>query len=780
MSIAFPAVAKGAQVLSGFAYSAASVTFGSAAPAVTAPGGAQGALSYAATPATVCMVNPASGALTLVGVGACVVTATAAGTPDYDAATAMFTVEVQAAGTLVLNLDAIAVGGTVNIAEKASGFEISGDTGTEAGVSVTVTIGGTPLSATSADANGTATWSVSVPGGASYIAGTSLDLTVSASKAGFSAPDAVARTLAVDLVAPTAPAYTAPGSLQVGVAIASMSPSGGGGIDGYGATGLPSGLVIDAASGVIGGTPDTAGNASTATVTVSDAAGNTAAPVSIAFPAVAKGAQVLSGFAYSAASVTFGSAAPTVTAPGGVETTLSYTATPVDVCTVEASTGVLTLAGVGSCEVTVTAAGTADYEEASATFSVEVQAAGSLVLNVAAIATDDVVNIAEKASGFEISGDTGTEAGVSVTVTIGGTPLSATSADVNGTATWSVPVPGGASYITGTSLDLSVSASKAGFSAPDAVARTLAVDLVAPTAPAYTAPGSLQVGVAIASMSPSGGGGIDGYGATGLPSGLVIDAASGVIGGTPDTAGNASTATVTVSDAAGNTAAPVSIAFPAVAKGDADVLSRVRLQRRPPVTFGSAAPAVTAPGGAQGALSYTATPADVCTVEASTGALTLAGVGSCEVTVTAAGTADYEEASATFTVEIQAAGSLVLNVAAIATDDVVNIAEKASGFEISGDTGTEAGVSVTVTDRRHAPERDLGRRQRDGDLVGERAGGCGVHRGHEPRPVGGRLRRPGLARRTLSRARWRWTLLRRRRRGTRRRVLCRWGWRLRR
>ena len=154
--------------------------------------------------------------------------------------------------------------------------------------------------------------------------------------------------------------------------------------------------------------------------------------------------------------MTFGSAAPTVTAPGGVETTLSYTATPADVCTVEASTGALTLAGVGSCEVTVTAAGTADYEEASATFSVEVQAAGSLVLNVAAIATDDVVNIAEKASGFEISGDTGTEAGVSVTVQIGGTTLSATSADANGTATWSVSVPGGASYIAGTSLDLSV------------------------------------------------------------------------------------------------------------------------------------------------------------------------------------------------------------------------------------------------------------------------------------------------------------------------------------
>ena len=190
---------------------------------------------------------------------------------------------------------------------------------------------------------------------------------------------------------------------------------------------------------------------------------------------MAKGAQVLSGFAYSAASVTFGSAAPAVTAPGGAQGALSYAATPADVCTVEASTGALTLAGVGSCEVTVTAAGTADYEEASATFSVEVQAAGSLVLNVAAIATDDVVNIAEKASGFEISGDTGTEAGVSVTVTIGGTPLSATSADANGTATWSVPVPADAAYITGTSVAVAVTvtASKTGYTAPDDVTRTL-------------------------------------------------------------------------------------------------------------------------------------------------------------------------------------------------------------------------------------------------------------------------------------------------------------------
>ena len=277
----------------------------------------------------------------------------------------------QAEVTLVLNVDAIAGDGTVNIAEKASGFAIAGDTGPEAGAGVTVQVGGTPLSATSADNNGTATWSVSVPAGASYIVGSAVTVTVSASKDGFTAPADVPRTLEVDLVAPSAPAYTPPGSLTVGGTIASMSPSGGSDIAGYRAAGLPSGLVIDAATGAIGGTPDTAGGAATATVTVSDPAGNTA-DVSIAFPAVGKGQQVLSGFAYSPASVTFGSSltAPSVTAPGGAITTLGYTATPAAVCTVNPVSGALTIVGAGTCVVTATAAGTANYDPGSASFTV--------------------------------------------------------------------------------------------------------------------------------------------------------------------------------------------------------------------------------------------------------------------------------------------------------------------------------------------------------------------------------------------------------------------------
>ena len=138
-------------------------------------------------------------------------------------------------------------------------------------------------------------------------------------------------------------------------------------------------------------------------MTVTDTAGNTAT-VDITFPAVAKGDQTLTGFAYSPASVTYGDTAPAVTAPGGVQTTLSYSATPATVCTVDASTGALTLVGVGACVITATAAGTADYNEATAAFTVTVQAAGALALNLDTIAGDDTVNSAEKAAGFAIGG----------------------------------------------------------------------------------------------------------------------------------------------------------------------------------------------------------------------------------------------------------------------------------------------------------------------------------------------------------------------------------------
>ena len=369
VSITFPTVDKGDQTLTGFAYSTDTVTFGDTAPTVTAPRGAHTTLAYSATPSTVCTVDSGTGALTLAGVGSCVVTVTAASDANYNQATATFTVTVQ--DTLALTLDAIATDDTVNLAEKAAGFTISGATGSEGGVAVSVTIGAqSPLSATS---NSNGAWSVTVPADATYITGTSVAVSVSASKTGFTVPSDVTRTLAVDLAAPSV-SYTAPASLKVDVAISAVTPTTADtDIASYSATGLPSGLAIHAGTGAISGTPDTASATTAAvTVTVTDSAANSA-DVSLTFPTVDKGDQTLTGFAYSTDTVTFGDTAPTVTAPRGAQPPLAYSATPSTVCTVDAGTGALTLAGVGACVITVTAASSDNYNQATATFTVTVQ-----------------------------------------------------------------------------------------------------------------------------------------------------------------------------------------------------------------------------------------------------------------------------------------------------------------------------------------------------------------------------------------------------------------------
>ena len=149
-----------------------------------------------------------------------------------------------------------------------------------------------------------------------------------------------------------------------------------------------------------------------------------------------------------------------------------------------------------------------------------VAAIGQIALTVPAIAGDNKINIAEKAAGFAISGDTGSVTGVTVTVKVGTQTFSATS-DTADPAEWSVDVPADASYITESSVTVTVDARKTGHTDASQVSRSLVVDLTAPSTRSYSAPASLTVGAPIGAINPSTTTDTDiaAYSASGLPPG---------------------------------------------------------------------------------------------------------------------------------------------------------------------------------------------------------------------------------------------------------------------
>ncbi len=196
------------------------------------------------------------------------------------------------------------------------------------------------------------------------------------------------------------------------------------------------------------------------------------------------------------------------------------------------------------------------------------EAFAQVTLNVDAVAGDNKINRSEHRNGFAVSGNTGTESGVTVEVTIGGRTLtSVTSAIQPGgvNAMWSVNVEPSAAYIAETSVELSVTATKTGFTSAT-VTRTLPVDLTPPSV-SYTAPSSLTVGVLITQMAPTTSDtDIVSYATSGdsLPLGLALNGATGLISGAPTTANtNTQTVGVLVTDDAGNVDRP-QITFPAV------------------------------------------------------------------------------------------------------------------------------------------------------------------------------------------------------------------------
>ena len=340
-----------------------------------------------------------------------------------------------------------------------------------------------------------------------------------------------------------------------------------------------------------------------------------------------KVAQDLTGFAYTPAAMTYGAPDPVLTAPSGAVGTLTYEVTPASesVCTVVETTGALTIDTAGTCTVTALAAATTTHLAGTATAAVEVEKATP---DLAFSYDPDDPKVDDPNPTLEPPADSHLDLEYSAT------PESVCT--VNST-TGALTIEGAGECTITVSFDGS-NTHEAGSDEAEVVVSKYEPDLSF----SYS-PRSITYGDPTPTLTPptveSGVGALR-YRTTssdvcrvGLTTGaLTIDG-----GGTCEVT---LTSEETRTHEAGSAAATVTVAKRAV------VLSFSYSPRS--ITYGDPTPTLNPPTveSGVGALRYQTTSSDVCRVGLTTGALTIRGGGTCEVSLTYEGTNSHHPGSA--------------------------------------------------------------------------------------------------------------------------------------